>query len=920
LPLLPSLALLLGACLTSWASPPTSLAQTVSAGAPDPIAGFSLPEAWQEEFWADPDVVALLELGPEAVVDLVPEQAGFHHERCPSCDAIGAEDSLFWSVREPEVVTCRQCEGKFPNDTIPAKVNNAVPEERIEVLPGLFHSYPYHSVEPTRARYPGERIYLGAKRDDLARTFLSRFALYAAIRHRDDPEARDDPKPSTLAALILLRFAQVYPAYAVHYDQPRQPKYLQSADLRPPYRDGFRSAKWDRSGALNVPMNLVIAYAILREDPAMAEAGRLLGEDEPGEVIEEDLLRSSARFLLGHPDPHDERSIYAARGLLAVGHLLGDEPLREAGLKTLDSLSRRGFYHDGHWRSGDPEAHRRVVGLLDGWFRGLVPELGPDVAIPPPAIPGPPGQVVPTLARQDDPAPGTSGEEVAAMLALARRAEDAAIVDPEVRQVTQVSWPPSPPREEVRRPTLLGGAGLARLSAGAGEDAIDLELRGFGDFDGFRYDRLAIRLALGGRTVLGDLDDLPASAEGWERSTASHNAVIVDGLNQRESPAEARRPVPGSDILFFAADEDFQVATLRDPRAYPVTASRYRHTMAIVHDDRARYALGVFEVRGGHQHDQLFHAPPGSASRWRLAGSWERGPRTLLPSSIVAVPNASAEDGRWFIQAYAGFTELLQAGVEGPTQASLEGPDGPLVRLHLLNPGSSTVYSAEAPDPTGQGRGAMIVRRSSDDPEPLQSTFVTLFEPPGRSGLGRVGRVESPEGTALVVMETAGGIEHLMVNDAPGTVRIVPMTDGTILKTDGLLVRVRADALSMAGGTFAEVGGRRVEQRRAEGKIVASVRSTDRGGLGWFETDGPVEDAGAMAGRSLIVSHGGEASRAWTIDHVEVGADGKARIVVAEEPGFVLDPGTGSAVYYQFPGSTAPGPHRFIVSRIARSK
>jgi hypothetical protein len=395
--------------------------------------------------------------------------------------------------------------------------------------------------------------------------------------------------------------------------------------------------------------------------------------------------------------------------------------------------------------------------------------------------------------------------------------------------------------------------------------------------------------------------------------------VVVDGLNQRESPAEARLPVPGSDILFFAADEDLQVATLSDPRAYPVTASRYRHTMAVVQDDRARFALSVFEVRGGHQHDQLFQAPPELSSRWNLARRWERGPRTLLPSSIVRVPNASVEDGRWFIQAYGEFSELLQASVEGPTQANLEGPDGPIVRLHLLNPGASTLYSAEAPDPTGQGRAALIVRRMSDGPEPLQSAFVTLFEPPGRSGLGRVGRVESPEGTVLVVMETAPGIEHLMVNDSPGTVRSVPLTDGKILKTDGLLVRVQSDRLSMAGGTFAEVERHRVEHRRAEGKIVASVRSTDRGGLGWFETDGPVLDAGSLAGRSLIISHGGESSRAWTIDHVEVGSDGKTRIVVLEEPGFVIDPKTGSAVDYQFPGTTAPGPHRFIVPRIARS-
>ncbi len=42
-------------------------------------------------------------------------------------------------------------------------------------------------------------------------------------------------------------------------------------------------------------------------------------------------------------------------------------------------------------------------------------------------------------------------------------------------------------------------------------------------------------------------------------------------------------------------------------------------------------------------------------------------------------------------------------------------------------------------------------------------------------------------------------------------------------------------------------------------------------------------------------------------------------MVVTEEPGFVLDPETGAANYYQFPNKTAPGPHQYIVPRIARS-
>ncbi|WP_152049767.1 heparinase II/III family protein [Tautonia marina] len=884
----------------------------------DPFAFFALPTAWQDEFWADPDVEALLALEPKAVADLVPKQAGLYYVRCPSCDAVETGETFSWSVQSPEALTCRTCEATFPNDAIPAKVNNAVPSQAVEVLHGVTHQYPYHLVEATKARYPQERIYLDAKRDDLARTFLARFALYAAVRHRDALPDERDPKMVTLAAVILLRFAQVYPEYAVHFDHPSQPKYFQPANLKPPYREGFRSAKWDRSGALNVPMNLVIAYAILRDDPAIDEAGTLLDEPDPGRAIEEDLLRASAQFLLGHPDPHDEQSIYAARGLLAVGHLLEDSALKEAGLRTLDALARRGFYHDGHWKSADPEAHCRVVGLIDGWFQGLVPELG-SVGVPE-AVGSLDGAIgaepIDLAAARDDDRPGAS---LAAVIPLARKAGDAALLDPNVEQVQQVSWPATPLREPTRAPTLLGGAGLARLSAGEGESAIDLELRGFADYGEARYDRLGLRLAFGGQTVLGDLDDYGPTPSGWERSSAAHNLVIVDGLNQRESPAEARIPVPGSDILFFAAEPDLQVVTMSDRRAYPSSSSRYRHTLAVVHDEHVRFAVGVFEVHGGHQHDAIFHAPPNSSARWRTLQPLEPGPKTLLPASIVYVPDARVEDGRWFLQAFGAFSALQQGRVEGPTLAELHGPSGPLVRLHLLNTGTAALYTGLAPDRSEEDRGVLILRKSSSDEEELKSSFVTLYEPAEHSGIRRVGRVESPEGTILLVLETVTGLEYLLFNTSPGSARSIRLTDGKVLNTDGLLVRVRSEGVTLVGGTFAEYEGHRAEQQRVEGRIRAVVRSSGPEGPGWFETEGPLTDPERLAGRTLIISHGGEAARAWTIDHAKNGPDRRARIVVREEPGFLIHPETGAAEYYQFPNGSLRGPHRFIVPRIARS-
>ena len=68
-----------------------------------------------------------------------------------------------------------------------------------------------------------------------------------------------------------------------------------------------------------------------------------------------------------------------------------------------------------------------------------------------------------------------------------------------------------------------------------------------------------MRLSAAGVPILDDLDEYGATATGWELATASHNTVVVDGLNQRETPLMAGKPAAGSDFLFFAADPDFQV-------------------------------------------------------------------------------------------------------------------------------------------------------------------------------------------------------------------------------------------------------------------------------------------------------------------------------------------------------------------------
>ena len=896
------------------------------------------PEEWREAFWKSPSAQALLKLSPKEAADLVPVQSGLRFCRCPACGASEAEDPLVWSVEEPKTLKCRKCEVVVPNDEFPAKVNNVVPEVRIEVVPGVWHAYPYHVVGPEKQAYVEERLYLDAKRDYEARAYLSKAAFYAAASWRSEEPSKRDAKYADLARALILRFAQVYPNYADHFDQPGAPKHLLPAQVAPPYRRNYQTGKWEWNGALEVPMNLVLAYAMLRDDPGWKETGELLACAKPAQTIERDFFLATAEFARAQPEEFTEDSLHVYRGMLAVGRLIENRELVQAALVRIDEFTRRAFYHDGFWRGADVRSHRRVLNLLGGWIEGM---LATDAASSLPLGLGSPANV------------GTSHpaapRSVIPMVDLARAAGSAVGSRPIDSQVEQASWPPAPSRDPARRPMLLGGAGLARLTVGDRADALDVEIRALDSLASRNFQRLSFRLGVGGEPLLDDLDERPPTKTGWDMATASHNTVVIDGLNQRESIEEAKRPTPGGDFLFFAADSDFQVASVEDRHAYPESATRYRQTFVVSRFGRRRYALSLFEAQGGLQHDQIFHAASGRKEPWRPTVPTVQAPASLLPPSVVFLESAKPEEGRWFVQAYGEFRPIEMARVDGPCQVLLGGrpivPETrlaslrevdetkPALRIHLLGDMPATIITATSPDSPGPEasasseteapeRSSLIIRRRSEDGSTLKSNFVTLFEPleAGLAPLDQVGRVESVANAIVILVDSPEGSEHLIINRTPGVAARVQLANGRFVTTDGLVTRIRGDEVVLAGGTHAEASGKLVSGINIGGVITGASRKLSQRGRGWFLTSSklPSIDTASVKGRALIVEHGDGSFRSWTLDSIEPSSEG-TRLHVREEPGFLVDPKTGAAQYYQFPRNAPPGPHRFRIAQITRS-
>ncbi len=193
---------------------------------------------------------------------------------------------------------------------------------------------------------------------------------------------------------------------------------------------------------------------------------------------------------------------------------------------------------------------------------------------------------------------------------------------------------------------------MARLAVGQRGDALDLELRGMGSVRQSSIEEAGSKAGRWREVVL--METWTTKALGAARCAgiaprpATTHRARVDGLNQRETPRLMREAAPGGEFNFFAADPDFQVAVLDDPRSYPRSTIRYRQTVVACSGPKARYAVSVFEVSGGLQHDQFFHAAPGDASiGWGMSVHDElAGPESLLPTTIP-YPESQREGRGW---------------------------------------------------------------------------------------------------------------------------------------------------------------------------------------------------------------------------------------------------------------------------------
>ncbi len=153
----------------------------------------------------------------------------------------------------------------------------------------------------------------------------------------------------------------------------------------------------------------------------------------------------------------------------------------------------------------------------------------------------------------------------------------------------------------------MGQKGLAILRTGEGEEAQGLLLRYGPSLNHGHYDDLNINYVARGYELTYDLGYGRTAAtqtqSGWSRQTASHNLVVVDESSQLESGET------GGSLHLFAVTPLVRVAEASADSSYiKQGVSVYRRLVALIGEGPDAYFLDIFRVRGGRQHDYVFHA------------------------------------------------------------------------------------------------------------------------------------------------------------------------------------------------------------------------------------------------------------------------------------------------------------------------
>jgi len=469
------------------------------------------------------------------------------------------------------------------------------------------------------------------------------------------------------------------------------------------------------------------------------------------------------------------------------------------------------------------------------------------------------------------------------------------------------------PKEKHSR--LVPGWQIAMLRRGDAAEPVCAWLHNAPGSGHRNLDPCSIGLYAFGKELLSDIGYTHTKwRHAWARATASHNTVVVNGINSGTDASFMENR-----IRLFATDgRTFHIVEAESNAAYPGVTSRYRRTLALVGEDSSdAYLIDVFQVHGGRQHEYLLHASSDEPSIARVEGIDMRPyDGTLMnPGTVFVEPKGESEGGEphlglWFIK------DLSAGRADGEVVLDVRLASALDVgtRSHLMGGRGTTIYLVRSPQvrPAQENdseldkywRPTLCARRQGEN---LKSVFIAVHEPvKGEGKVSSISARELEDGLLLVIGRGPSDRDYFMMG-YEGPVEFREETPDGPLEFSGSwgLTRIEGgrcveahmigDRLSAAGCTLTGTAG-------WCGEVRAVGREPAGGSRGFLDVDGRVDPSATRC--ALLVEFPDRTCRAYNVVRIEPLAQG-TRLRLAETPGFEVEEGKVKLV--SFPQRTIEG-------------
>jgi hypothetical protein len=841
-------------------------------------------------------VAPLLEMSEDEMLEIIPEQSGLYFVGCPNCDA-GRQEGQFkgggefapWTAEDPFVMRCSYCGHQYPSEQYPMDA-----AEEVRGPDGSVSRYPHWEDADGYRHYFAARIdYHRIRYMEMAARRLAR--MYAIS---------GQPEHARRSALIIHRFAQVYPGYAYKFDFPFRDVIFYEGDVDPAdFRRGFRTSRWAWWAYMDIPHGLIEAWDQILPSGQVEQLSTELGTNVAEEV--EGFFRTAARQVMANRDTLGNMSPGMWADLIHAGRVLEEPEYVHTAIGRLERLMTRRFFYDGSWDEGAPSYHQQVVGGLREVFAAAEGYSDPEGY-----------EYAETGRRFDDLSIPDSFPIVAAareFLSLMRLPNGRLVPVHDTWSTNRRS------SREASEPFLLPALGHGCLARGSGDDQIQAHLTWSPGLGHRHWDGLSLLLFADGRELLSDLGYTHTRDRAWTLATAAHNTVVIDHENQA-----AGQETYGTLRYFGGTDRDCQVVSVDNPEVYSEHAETFRRTLAqVAIDESHSYLVDRFEVSGGGQHDWFLHGCADDPQQLTVPDVPLEPRETLLPEGVEFVrAQNEGEAGKIRDWGYAyGYLESLQSATisEGaPRTVAFTGSDGaPQLRAHLLLRAGDELVTGENPsirnareddrDLDEHRRPFAMVRRTGG-----ASEFVSVIEPiVGDPLIEEVRPLEVPGAQAALEIVLPGR-RDLVVLGAEG-VNAEWLGRPLTATADLLIVRAPEDGaaqMTLAAGSAAW-GDLSAEADDAPRALLAVDRDERA-----LTVEG---DLDAEAGEVILLDHAGERVSPYTVTAVE--ADGaNTRVLVAEDPGIEWDPVASASGFIYVPHATHEGPHTVRRSPVAHSR